>query len=362
MRRRAFITLLSGAATWPLVARAQQPTRHIGMLIGYAENDPEIQARLAAFRQALEGNGWKVGGNLRIDYRFAPASPDQAQVYAKELVALRPDVLVGNSTPSTAALLQETGAIPVVFVGVSDPVGSHFVASIARPGGSATGFTKRFRNMRALFPMYDNPFQAVVLQRSGIATLAQLDKKRIGVGPRSGNGATYAPGIFKIVGISAELSYGSYNTIASELLDGRIDALLTLLGAPVPAIEDVDAKEPVKFLNLSPEQMDAIRKTMPVFGPAKIAAGTYRLLDKDYVTVGVPNFVIGRADLPDDLVYQLVKATFENQPRLVKATSAASDTLPQNVVKNSFLPFHPGAVRYYREIGVKIPDALVPTN
>ena len=113
---------------------------------------------------------------------------------------------------------------------------------------------KRFRNMRALFPMYDNPFQAVVLQRSGIATLAQLDKKRIGVGPRSGNGATYAPGIFKIVGISAELSYGSYNTIASELLDGRIDALLTLLGAPVPAIEDVDAKEPVKFLNLSPNK------------------------------------------------------------------------------------------------------------
>src|SRR3984893_2616154 len=221
---------------------------------------------------------------------------------------------------------------------------------------------KRFRNMRALFPMYDNPFQAVVLQRSGIATLAQLDKKRIGVGPRSGNGATYAPGIFKIVGISAELSYGSYNTVATELLDGRIDALLTLLGAPVPAIQDVDAKEPVRFLSLSPEQMDAIRKTMPVFGPAKIAAGTYRLLDKDYVTIGVPNFVIGRADLPDDLVYQLVKASFENQPRLAKATSAARDTLPQNVVKNTFLPFHPGAVRYYREIGISIPETLASTH
>jgi hypothetical protein len=84
MRRREFFTLLGGvAAAWPLVARAQQPTRRIGMLIGYAENDPEIQARLAAFRQALEGSGWKEGGNLRIDYRFAPASPDQAQVYAK---------------------------------------------------------------------------------------------------------------------------------------------------------------------------------------------------------------------------------------------------------------------------------------
>ncbi len=219
-----------------------------------------------------------------------------------------------------------------------------------------------FRQVRALFPMYDNPFQAVVLQRSGIASLAQLDKKRIGVGPRSGNGATYSPGIFKIVGISAELRYGSYNDIATELLAGRIDALLTLLGAPVPAIQDVDAKEPVTFLNLSPEQMEAIRKAMPEFGPAKIAAGTYRLLDKDYVTVGVPNFAIGRVDLPDDLVYQLVKAVFENHPRLVKATSAASDTLPRNVVKNTFMPFHPGAVRYYREIGISIPDLLVPTN
>jgi len=221
---------------------------------------------------------------------------------------------------------------------------------------------KQFRNVRALFPMYDNPFQAVVLQRSGITTLAQLDKKRVGVGPKAGNGGTYAPGIFKIVGISAEISYGSYNDMATQLLAGRIDALLTLLGAPVPAIQDVDAKEPVTFLNLSPEHMEAIRKAMPEFGPAKIAAGTYRLLDKDYVTVGVPNFAIGRADLPDDLVYQLVKAVFENQARLLKASPAASDTLAQNVVKDTFLPLHPGALRYYREIGIKIPDVLAATT
>jgi putative ABC transport system substrate-binding protein len=100
MRRREFITLLGGTAVaWPLTARAQQPARRIGMLIGYSENDPEIQARLAAFRQALEGNGWKEGRSILIDYRFAPASPDQAQVFAKELVALQPDVLVGNFNP-----------------------------------------------------------------------------------------------------------------------------------------------------------------------------------------------------------------------------------------------------------------------
>jgi putative ABC transport system substrate-binding protein len=96
---------------------------------------------LAAFRQGLEHLGWTEGRNIRIDYRFAPAGPDQAQRGAKELVALRPDILVGNSTPATTALLRETRTVPIVFVGVSDPVGSGFVASIARPGGNTTGFT-----------------------------------------------------------------------------------------------------------------------------------------------------------------------------------------------------------------------------
>ena len=101
---------------------------------------------------------------------------------------------------------------------------------------------------------------------------------------------------------------------------------------------------------------------MPEFSPSKIAAGTYRLLDKDYITFGIYNFAIGRPDLPDDLAYQLVKAVHENQPRLAKAHASARETVPENVVKNTFLPFHPGAVRYYREVGIKIPESLVPTN
>src|ERR1700730_5098583 len=221
---------------------------------------------------------------------------------------------------------------------------------------------KRFQNMRALFPMYDTPFDAVVLRRSGIATLAQLDKKRVGVGPKAGTGGTSVPSILKLCGISAEISYGSVASIATELLDGRVDAIVTLLGAPVPAIQEAEAKEPVTFISLSPEQIEAIRKAMPEFGPSKIAARTYRSLDKDYATIGVYNFAVGRADLPDDLVYQLVKATFEHQPPLVKTTVTASETLPQNVDKDTFLPFHPGAVRYYREIGIKIPDELAPMN
>src|SRR5262245_30349643 len=142
MRRREFITLLGGAAVWPLAARAQQPDRirRIGVLAGLAEGDPEMTARLAGFRQGLEKRGWSEGQNVRIDYRYAPeSSAHRAQVLAKELVALQPDVILANSTPVIAALQRETRTIPIVFAIVADPIGSGFVASLPRPGGNITG-------------------------------------------------------------------------------------------------------------------------------------------------------------------------------------------------------------------------------
>jgi ABC-type uncharacterized transport system substrate-binding protein len=143
MRRREFITLFGSAvATWPLAARAQQtdPIRRIGVLVGLAEDDPEMTARLAAFRQGLEKRGWSEGRNVGIDYRFAPASSaDQVQVLAKELIALQPDVILAHTTPITAALQRESRTIPIVFVAVPDPIGSGFVPSLPRPGGNITG-------------------------------------------------------------------------------------------------------------------------------------------------------------------------------------------------------------------------------
>ena len=127
MRRRDFITLLGGAAAWPLAVRAQQDERmsRLGVLTGLAEDDPENQARLAGFRHGLEKRGWWEGRNLRVDYRFAPAvSSDQIQLSAKELVALRPDVIFAQATPVIAALQRETRAIPIVFAAVADPIGS----------------------------------------------------------------------------------------------------------------------------------------------------------------------------------------------------------------------------------------------
>jgi putative tryptophan/tyrosine transport system substrate-binding protein len=143
MKRREFITVLGGAAAaWPLAALAQQSerVRRIGVLMGLAANDPEGQARIAAFLQGLQELGWSVGRNVRIDIRWSAGNADDTRKYAAELVALAPDIILASTTPSAGALLQATRTVPIVFTVVADPVGAGFVDSLARPGGNATGF------------------------------------------------------------------------------------------------------------------------------------------------------------------------------------------------------------------------------
>ena len=143
MRRRDFITLVGGAAAaWPLAARAQQGerVRRIGLLMVYAESDPQGQARIAAIRNGLQQLGWAEGRNLRIDYRWGALDAVSRQQFAKELVALQPDLILSQNTPTTASLLEQTRTIPIIFMIVSDPVGSGFVASLSRPGSNVTGF------------------------------------------------------------------------------------------------------------------------------------------------------------------------------------------------------------------------------
>jgi ABC-type uncharacterized transport system substrate-binding protein len=143
MRRREVITLLGGAAAWPLAARAQQGerVRRIGALAGgIAADDSDAQANFAAFLQVLQRLGWIDGRNVRIDYRWGLGNADNIRKYAAELAALAPDVILASGTSTMAPLLQATRTVPIVFVNVADPVGAGFVDSLARPGGNATGF------------------------------------------------------------------------------------------------------------------------------------------------------------------------------------------------------------------------------
>ena len=142
MRRRNFIASLGGAAVWPLAARAQQPGRMrvVGVLMNLAADDTEAQARLAAFQQGLEKLGWSEGRNIHLDVRFAlPTNEQQVQMLVKELLALSPDVVVAPGTAPTAAFRRESRNVPIVFIGVGDPVGMGFIANLARPGSNLTG-------------------------------------------------------------------------------------------------------------------------------------------------------------------------------------------------------------------------------
>jgi putative tryptophan/tyrosine transport system substrate-binding protein len=144
MRRREFTRLLGGATVaWSVAAHAQQTerVRRIGVLTSSAESDQEGQSSVAAFREGLRKLGWMEGRNSEIDIRWAAADVELMKRFAKELVTLQPDLILTSSTPATAAMLQQTRTIPIIFVLVADPVGSGFVASLPRPGGNATGFT-----------------------------------------------------------------------------------------------------------------------------------------------------------------------------------------------------------------------------
>jgi putative tryptophan/tyrosine transport system substrate-binding protein len=143
VRRRQFIVGLGGAAAaWPLVARAQQGerVRRIGVLMSFDENDPEAKARISAFTQALADLGWTDGRNVRMDFRWGGGDTNRIRALAQELVGLQPDIILTHSTPPTIALQRETRTIPIVFVNVSDPVGSGLVAALKQPGGNITGF------------------------------------------------------------------------------------------------------------------------------------------------------------------------------------------------------------------------------
>jgi putative ABC transport system substrate-binding protein len=143
MRRREFITLVGGAAAWPVVAPAQQsnPMRRIGVLMSLASNDRESPLRVAALQQALEQLGWAEGRNVRIDYRWTGGDATLTRAFAKELVELKPDVIISVTTPLVVAILRETNTVPVVFVQVIDPIRTGLVPSLPNPGGNVTGFT-----------------------------------------------------------------------------------------------------------------------------------------------------------------------------------------------------------------------------
>jgi TRAP transporter TAXI family solute receptor len=226
--------------------------------------------------------------------------------------------------------------------------------------GTPDGWTKgkKYRDIRALFPMYDTPFHFVVLKKSGITKVADLKGKKAGVGPRAGTCGTYFPLMFKALDIDATMRFGQASDMANQLSDGLIDAFPFCAGLPIAAYTELDASKEVTFFGFTDAELAKIKKAMPELSDATIPKGTYKSQTEDHKTVGLYNFFIAHKDLPDEVAYKVTKAILDNNAELARGHAAGKETLAQNWTKNTFLPFHPGAVKYYAEKGIKIPDNL----
>ena len=217
----------------------------------------------------------------------------------------------------------------------------------------------QMRNMRAAFPMYYTPFHFVTLKSSGIKSVADMNGKTIGVGPKAGTCGTYFPMMFDALGMKVTIRNGGASDMGSQLGDGLLDVFAFCAGVPISAFSAIDATKPAQFITYSADEIAKLKKAMPELSDSLIPKDTYKSQAEDHKTVGLFNFFMVHKDLPDDLVYEITKAIMENNARMVQGHSAAKETVPANAVANTFLTFHPGAVKYFKEKGVKLnPGAL----
>ncbi len=219
---------------------------------------------------------------------------------------------------------------------------------------------KKYSNVRALFPMYDTPFHFVTTEKTGIKSVAEMAGKNIGAGPKAGTPGTYFPLMFETLGIKSNWRFGQASDMQNQLADGLLDVFAFAAGLPIAAYSELEAQRPVRFIAFTDAQLGALKKAMPELSDSTIPKGTYKTLAEDHKTVGVYNFGIAHKNLPDDIAYKIVKSVLENNDRMVKGHAAAVETVTANATRNGFLPFHPGAVKYYQEKGIKLNPAAMP--
>lgn len=215
-----------------------------------------------------------------------------------------------------------------------------------------------FTQLRALFPMYQTPLQAVVLADSGIASIDDLAGRRVNMGPATGTSATYWRRYFAANDLDVSESYAGASDGAGQLADGLIDAFVYAAGLPTGAFSQLAIENDVTFLSLSEENIQSFLDAVPSMQRFTIPAGTYNGQDQDVASVAMWNFAIAHADMPESLAYEITKLVLENNDRMRQIHASAVETLAENWNTNNFMPFHPGAVRYYAEIGIEIPAEL----
>ena len=200
---------------------------------------------------------------------------------------------------------------------------------------------------RALFAMYDTPFHFVVRRDSPIRSVVDLAGKTVAVGPAGGTGADYVPRMLAALGAEIQPANGSWADLAARFRVGEIDAIAVAAGVPFPAIADLEARRAIRYIPITRDQVARIRLVAPELSASSIPAGTYPSLMMPYETVGLFNIAIARQDMVPSLAFEIVRDVFEFHAEMMEAHPAAAATVPGNFVRNTVLPWHPGAMRYY---------------
>ncbi|PMR69172.1 TAXI family TRAP transporter solute-binding subunit [Halomonas heilongjiangensis] len=213
-------------------------------------------------------------------------------------------------------------------------------------------------DIRAVFPMYQTTLQIISLEGSGINSVADLDGKTVGVGPAGGTSDMYYPQLFDKLGIDVTTRNGGAADQAGQLQDGLLDAFAFAAGIPISAFNQLEAQADVNIFSFSEADMEQVLGDYPELSPATIPASVYTSMEEDLPAISIWNFAITHKDMPESLVYEVTKTVMENNERMVQIHGAASETLPENVEHNTFLPWHPGAVRWFEENGYEIPEDL----
>jgi len=219
---------------------------------------------------------------------------------------------------------------------------------------------KKFENIRALFPMYEMTLQCLALKKSGITSFKQLEGKTVGTGPKAGTPGTYFPLIFDALGMKVNVRNGQSADQGVQLGDGVLDAFCFGAGLPIPVFSEVDASQQVVFFTWTDAEIAAIRKALPEFSESLIPKGFYKQQPANQKTVGLFNFAIANKAMADDVAYVVTKTILENNAAMVRGHPAAKETIAANATRDSFLTFHPGAVRYYKEKGIKLDPGALP--
>ncbi|NJM35707.1 MAG: TAXI family TRAP transporter solute-binding subunit [Rhodomicrobium sp.] len=225
-------------------------------------------------------------------------------------------------------------------------------------GKSALAPGVKHDKIRAIFPMYTTAFHMMSLKSSGIDSFEAIPEGAVvGAGPQGGTPGTYWPRFFETLGKKVEFRYAGAADLAGQLQDGLIAVYPWAAGLPFPAFSQIEAQNQVNFFGFTEEQVAKLLKTQPV-SAFTIPANTYPSMKEDHLSVSMWNFAIARADLPESFVYKIVDTVMSQNQKMLEIHKAAIETVPENFDKNTFIPWHPGAVRWFTEKGFDIPEEL----